>query len=71
MSHKTHSRSKTENKIYDNKENCSFEIIVLFVFIEIIRIDREERHSKTASTDSGIFWEEVEKDSNKYSCPNP
>lgn len=71
VSHKAHSGAKSDNQIYDNKENCSLEIVVLFVFVEIICVDREERHRESTSSNSWTFWEEVEKYTNKNCRPNP
>jgi hypothetical protein len=55
VSHKAHSTTQSENEIYDNEKYGSFEIFVLFMFVEIIGIDCEKRHSEAASTNSRTF----------------
>lgn len=55
MPHKADRCAKTENEIYDNEEYSSLEVLVLFVFIKIICVDSEERHSKATSTNGRIF----------------
>lgn len=71
VSHKAHCSTKSQHEIYDDKENCSLEIFVLSVFVEIICVDCKEWHSKTTSSNRWIFWEEIEKYADKNCCPDP
>lgn len=71
VSHKAHCSTKSQHEIYNDKENCSLEIFVLSVFVKIICVDCEEWHSKTTSSYRRIFWEEIEKYTNKNCCPDP
>lgn len=71
VSHKAHCSTKSQHEIYDDKENCSLEIFVLSVFVKIICVNCEEWHSKTTSSNRRIFWEEIEKYTNKNCRPDP
>lgn len=55
VSHKAHRSTHSDNEIYDDQEDCSLEVVVLFVLIKIIGIDSQERHSKSTSSNSRAF----------------